>query len=263
MTLPPAEGIARGTGGRYIPHGCSPKSPVAREVRCRMRELQIAIDGPAASGKSTVARLVAEELGGFYINTGEMYRAVTHEALQAGLVAEHQPERVVDLLAELEFSHRIGEDRRPVLVVNGVDVDESTTRAPEVSGHVSYVAKIPAVRDWLVRRQQETRQLGIVVMEGRDIGTVVFPEAEFKFFVTASPEERARRRLAQAGETVAGSTLHSVAAEIAKRDRIDSSRKVAPLRAAEDAETIVTDDIPAVQVAATIVRKVRRKYPDL
>lgn len=221
-----------------------------------MASRQIAIDGPAASGKSTVARLVAARLGGFYINTGDMYRTVTRAALDAGLDPNAQPDAVVALLAGLDLRYRLV-DGVPVLHLNGQPVPQESIRAPEVASQVSFVARIPGVRDWLRERQRETRALGIIVMEGRDIGTVILPDASHKFFVIASPMERARRRLAQAGEVTDGATLASVAAEIAERDRIDSTRAVAPLRPAEDAVHINTDDLTPDQVADRIIACVR------
>ncbi|MFA4943723.1 MAG: (d)CMP kinase [Lentisphaeria bacterium] len=218
--------------------------------------LVIAIDGPAASGKSTVARLVAARLGGIYVNTGDMYRAVTWVAQSAGIRPAEEPAGVAALLAglDLHYGLRAGE---PVLLLKGEPVPQAAIRAPAVAADVSHVAKIPAVREWLLGRQRETRRLGLVVMEGRDIGTVVFPDAPFKFFVTAAPEVRARRRLLQAGETADGATVASVAAEIAERDRLDSTRAVAPLRPAADAVVIDTDALTAAAVAERIAACVR------
>lgn len=221
---------------------------------------QIAIDGPAASGKSTVAKLVAQRLGGFYINTGDMYRAVTRAALEAGIDAEAAPEAVVALLARIDLRYRL-RGGMPVLHLDGEPVVQDSIRAPEVARVVSFVARIAGVRDWLRERQRETRALGTIVMEGRDIGTVILPDASHKFYVTASPEVRAKRRLAQAGEVADGATLASVAAEIAERDRIDSTRAVAPLRPAEDAIHIDTDHLTIEQVVETIVAHVRGGQP--
>ena len=209
---------------------------------------QVAIDGPAASGKSTVARLLAKRIGGYYINTGDMYRAVSWVALQHSVDPVANPAGVVELLADCDLRYRIV-DGVPTLFLNGSVVPQEAIRSPEVSVIVSPVAAIPEVREWMLDRQRECKEVGIVIMEGRDIGTVIFPEAKFKFFVTASPMERARRRLAQKGEVVEGATLESVAADIARRDEIDSTRAVAPLRPAEDAVTIMTDGITAEEVA--------------
>jgi len=218
--------------------------------------VQIAIDGPAASGKSTVAKLVAAALGGFYINTGDMYRAVTRAVLNAGIDADADPVAAVSLLDKLDLRYRVVAGA-PLLHLNGEPVQQESIRGPKVAKVVSLVARIAGVRDWLRERQRETRELGIIVMEGRDIGTVIFPDAAHKFFMTGSPEVRARRRMAQTGEVADGATLASVTAEIAERDRIDTTRKVAPLRPADDAIHIDTDPLTPEQVTDMIVARVR------
>jgi len=157
----------------------------------------------------------------------------------------------------LEF--RLDAPGQPVLYLNGVTVPQAEIRAPAVAAAVSHVAKIPEVRTWLLARQRDTRSLGLIVMEGRDIGTVIFPDAPFKFFVTASPEVRARRRLLQAGETADGATIATVAAEIAERDRLDSTRAVAPLKPAPDAVLLNTDALTADQAAEQIAQTVRTR----
>ncbi len=217
---------------------------------------QVAIDGPAASGKSTVARLLAKRIGGYYINTGDMYRAVSWVALQHGVDPVANPAGVVKLLADCDLRYRIVDDV-PTLFLNNEVVPQEAIRSPEVSAIVSPVAAIPEVREWMLGRQRECKEVGIVIMEGRDIGTVIFPDAKFKFFVTASPMERARRRLAQKGEVAEGATLESVAADIARRDEIDSTRAVAPLRPAENAVTIMTDGITAEEVADLLATAIR------
>lgn len=217
---------------------------------------QVAIDGPAASGKSTVARLLAKRIGGYYINTGDMYRAVSWVALQHGVDPVTNPAGVVKLLADCDLRYRIVDDV-PTLFLNNEVVPQEAIRSPEVSAIVSPVAAIPEVREWMLDRQRECKEVGIVIMEGRDIGTVIFPDAKFKFFVTASPMERARRRLAQKGEVAEGATLESVAADIARRDEIDSTRAVAPLRPAENAVTIMTDGITAEEVADLLATAIR------
>lgn len=217
---------------------------------------QVAIDGPAASGKSTVARLLAKRIGGYYINTGDMYRAVSWVALTHGVDPVANPAGVVKLLADCDLCYRIVDDV-PTLFLNNEVVPQEVIRSPEVSAIVSPVAAIPEVREWMLGRQRECKEVGIVIMEGRDIGTVIFPDAKFKFFVTASPMERARRRLAQKGEVPEGATLESVAADIARRDEIDSTRAVAPLRPAENAVTIMTDGITAEEVADLLATAIR------
>jgi len=223
----------------------------------RSQTRPIAIDGPAASGKSTVARLVAVRLGGTYINTGDMYRTLTWCALQRGIDPERDPGCVVAMLADLNLRYEIDAAGAPELHLDGKPVHQNAIRAPEIARHVSAIAKIPAVRAWLRPRQRETQRFGTVVMEGRDIGTVIFPETPLKFFLTASPEVRARRRLAQAGEVPENANIEQVAAEIARRDHIDSSRAVAPLKAAPDALVIETDSLTAAEVAERIAAHVR------
>ena len=222
---------------------------------------QVAIDGPAASGKSTVARLLARRLGAHYVNTGDMYRAVTWVALEHGLEPATQASDAVRLLPQLRLEHRLTASGELGLVLNGSEVPQECIRAPAVARAVSHIAAVPAVREWLVARQREAARLGVVVMEGRDIGTVVFPQARFKFYVTATAEVRAARRLGQAGETVPGSTVASVAAEIASRDRIDSTRAVAPLRPAPDAVVIDTSHMTLEQVTDCMVREIRKVEP--
>lgn len=219
---------------------------------------QIAIDGPAASGKSTVAGLLAQRLGGVYVSTGEMYRALTWAALQRGIDPADQPEEVAAMLPMLELRSYVTAEGRLGLRLNGAIVDPRVLRRSEVSRNVSDVARLEAVRSWLIERQRETRELGVVILEGRDIGTVIFPEARFKYFVTASPEERARRRLAQGGEAPDGASVETVAAEIARRDRIDSSRAIAPLRPADDSVTVVTDGMTPDDVVDRILDDVRQ-----
>lgn len=221
---------------------------------------QIAIDGPSASGKSTVAQQVASKMDNcFYINTGNMYRALTMLCLQNGIDVEDES-AVEEFLTTVDITYQLQGCGNLVLTIDGKEADMQKVRAPEVASKVSFVAKIAAVRSWLVERQQESANLGNVVMEGRDIGTVVFPNAEFKFFITATPEERARRRLAQPGETVDGSTLAKVAADIAARDKMDSERKVSPLRPAEDAEIVDTTDMTIDEVVNLVVNKVAERY---
>jgi cytidylate kinase len=215
-----------------------------------MMSFQVAIDGPSASGKSTVAEQVAEAINGFYVNTGNMYRALTMVCLNQGV--DVTSEQAVNGVIESTDIQYVNEDGFLALYVDGEAIDLSLVRVPEVASKVSIVAKYPAVRQWLVGRQRLSAELGNVVMEGRDIGTVVFPQAKFKFFITASPEERARRRLAQPGETVDGATLAKVAADIAARDKMDRERKVSPLKPAEDAILLDTTHMTIDEVVSHV-----------
>jgi len=220
---------------------------------------QIAIDGPAASGKSTVARRVAEALGAVVLNTGAMYRIVGRQALIRRIDPVAAPEEVADMLDELDLQFRHARTGPGLdFVLNGDLVPESHIRNPETALAASRVAGIPAVRTWLVARQREAAALGLLVAEGRDIGTVVFPEARFKFFLTATPEVRARRRLAQQGESPSDATVEHVAAEIAERDRLDRTRRISPLRPAPDAISLDTSDLNLDDVVTAILRIIQR-----
>lgn len=193
----------------------------------------IAIDGPAGSGKSTVARHVAERLGLDYLDTGAMYRAVTLAALQQGVdPSEH--------------------DRLGALAAEVVVEESPAIRSPEVTKAVSAVAAVPAVRAELVRRQREwaaAHEGGVV--EGRDIGTVVFPDAELKVFLTASEDERARRR----GDEVGARNYDAVAADLARRDQLDSGRAVSPLVVANDALVIDTTGRDVDEIVEEVLSK--------
>lgn len=214
---------------------------------------QIAIDGPAGAGKSTVARKVAEILGYCYLDTGAMYRVVAYKALQEGISL--QDEQAVTKLArntEICFDHL---DRKSVYC-DGQDVT-GEIRSNEVSRAVSVVASYPGVRERLVRLQQMEAEKGNVVMDGRDIGTYVLPLAKTKIFLTASEEERARRRYLENLQTGKTSSMQEVAADIQKRDRMDTEREYAPLKPAEDAIKVDTTGLSVEAVVERIVKIVR------
>ncbi len=221
------------------------------------RGLRLAIDGPAGAGKSTVARDVAKALGYTYIDTGAMYRAVAYFAMQAGLVAGRDDEQIGELSGRLRFEFRpVGDERH--LFADGQDV-EHAVRLPEVGRMSSPVSAIPLVRHNLVVAQRQMAAGGGIVMEGRDIGTVVLPDAEVKVFLTASPQERARRRYRQLREMDIEVSYEEVLNEQMVRDQRDSSRAVAPLRKADDAVEIVSDGLQREEVVARIVALVRER----
>ena len=200
----------------------------------------IAIDGPAGSGKSTVARAVAARLGLDYLDTGAMYRSVTFAVLRQGIDPDDG-----DAVAALARGMAIEVADR--VLVDGEDAT-AAIRGPEVSGLVSVVAAHPAVRAELVSRQRSwVAERGGGVVEGRDIGTVVFPHADLKVFLTASEDERVRRRTEEAGA--------DVAREVATRDRIDSSRVVSPLLAADDALVIDTTNRKVGEIVEEVLSK--------
>ncbi len=217
---------------------------------------RIAIDGPAGAGKSTVARTVAKKLGFIYLDTGAMYRAITLAALRRN-VDLHDDELLekLTLSVKLDIKNEDG-DGENVIYLDGEDVSQAI-RSPQVSRNVSYVASSPRVRRIMADLQRRFGSRGRVVMDGRDIGTHVMPDAEYKFFLTASLQERARRRkteLAAKGESI---TLPSMMEEIAARDKIDSERECAPLRAAEDAIHIDTTELTIEQVIEAVIDQVR------
>ncbi|HEY8544146.1 MAG TPA: (d)CMP kinase [Acidimicrobiales bacterium] len=209
----------------------------------------IAIDGPAGSGKSTVARLLADRLGLEYLDTGAMYRAVTFAAMRRG-IDPADPEPVAHLAKVVEMEVTDSSVR-----VDGVDASIEI-RGPEVSRAVSVVAANPGVREELVRRQREwayKRDGG--VLEGRDIGTVVFPNAVLKVYLTARPEVRAERRAAE----VTGLDYETVAADIARRDAYDEGRAVSPARAADDSVVVDTSDLTLDEIVEEIVSMLAEK----
>lgn len=210
--------------------------------------IQIAIDGPSGAGKSTMAKLLAGQLGFVYVDTGAMYRAVGLYAQRAGIPAE-QIEALLPQLGQVHVELRYVEGSQRVLL-NGEDVSEPI-RTEESSRYASAVSALPEVRRFLLDLQRQLAERSNVIMDGRDIGTVILPQAQVKIFLTASPEERARRRFLeqqQKGEPV---TYEQVYRQQLERDRRDSQRAVAPLRPAEDAVIL---DATAYSLEQTLER---------
>jgi cytidylate kinase len=210
------------------------------------KKIIVALDGHSSCGKSTYAKLIAAELGYSYIDTGAMYRAVTLTAMEAGLFdsSDAPPiEKIEALLSHihLDLKHN-PEKQRTEIWLNGRMV-EDVIRSMEVSNHVSYIAAIPAVRRQMVEYQRLLGERKGVVMDGRDIGTVVFPKAELKIFLTASLEVRAQRRYKELIEKGMKAELEDVKANLAKRDHIDSSRADSPLKQADDALLLDNSDM--------------------
>ena len=202
-----------------------------------MKKITIAIDGFSSCGKSTMAKDLAREIGYIYIDSGAMYRAVTLYCIENGLLHDGQidVERLRSEIDNIRISFRPNEEtNRPDTYLNGVNV-ENKIRTMEVSAHVSPVAALDFVREAMVRQQQEMgRQKGIV-MDGRDIGTTVFPDAELKIFVTASPEIRAQRRYDELKAKGQAADFDEILENVKQRDYIDQHREVSPLRKADDA----------------------------
>lgn len=220
-----------------------------------MKSIQIAIDGPASSGKSTVAKIIAKDLGYTYLDTGAMYRSATYLALTNGVEVTDQ-DRIVDLLAQNPIRFGRDDDGQQLVFVGDEDVT-LPIRDNQVTNNVSAVAALPLVREELVRLQQEIAQAGGIVMDGRDIGTVVLPQAELKIFLIASVEERAMRRFKENTERGIETDLETLKEEIAARDYKDSNRAVSPLKAADDAITFDTTGVSIEGVVKFISEKAK------
>jgi cytidylate kinase len=193
----------------------------------------IAIDGPAGAGKSTVAKLIAKRLGYLYLDTGAMYRALTLKALDQGVDIKDS-EKVVKLAADSVIEFINNPDGTLSVTLDGVDVSLAI-RQPRITKSVSDLAKIKEVREVMLKNQRELGSRGNAVLDGRDIGTVVFPEAEKKFYIDANLKERVNRRHKELKGLGQNITMDAVDADLSNRDKIDSSREFAPLKKAEDA----------------------------
>lgn len=223
-----------------------------------IRRLVVAIDGPAGSGKSTVTRLVAKKLDYVHIDTGALYRAVALNALKKPVSIEDGAGLgEVAAASKLEFRHSSSDDSDHIFL-DGVDVS-NLIRTPEISMAASKISAYPEVRAALLGLQRELGAGGGVVLEGRDIGTVVFPEAEAKFFVTATVDERARRRQLELAEKGTVLSLDEVKKQVIDRDKGDSERAVAPLRKAPDAVEIDTTCLTIDQVVDKLCKIVRER----
>ena len=215
-----------------------------------MKTIQIAIDGPASSGKSTVAKIIAKDFGYTYLDTGAMYRAATYIALQHQINPE-ESSQLLDLLDQYPISFGRSEDGEQLVYVGDVDVSHPI-RENTVTNAVSVFAAIPAIREKLVALQQEIAQQGGIVMDGRDIGTVVLPKAELKIFLVASVDERAERRYKENLSKGIETDLETLKEEIAARDYKDSHRETSPLKQAEDAIYLDTTGLSILEVVEKI-----------
>jgi CMP/dCMP kinase len=217
--------------------------------------LIIAIDGPAGAGKTTLGRMLARELGLLYIDTGSMYRAVALAVIESG--TNETDDVTVGSLAERIDIDLAGDPDSLHVTLDGRDVTERI-RDEDVTDMSSIISTIPAVRRAMVRRQRELGRRG-AVMNGRDIGTVVFPSADFKFFLTATPEARAERRLAEERQINPAATYEETLADMTERDRRDSTREDSPLVAAVDAVVLDTTGVPIDEVLQQMMLEIERR----
>lgn len=217
------------------------------------KRIAVAIDGPAAAGKSTVAKIVAEKLSYIYIDTGAMYRALTLKALKQQLDLKNES-KIEELLLHtiIELNQK---ENRQIVLLDGEDVTEEI-RNQEVTNYVSYIAKIPTVREQMVLRQQKLAENRGVVMDGRDIGTHVLPDAEVKIFLIASVEERAMRRYEENKRRGIFTDLEELKEDIKKRDEMDMNREVSPLIKADNAVEVDTTSLTIDEVVQEILNVV-------
>ncbi len=211
----------------------------------------IAIDGPAGAGKSSIAKAVSKALGFIYVDTGALYRTVGLAVLRAGIAPE-DTEKVAALLPDITVDLAFENGTQKVLL-NGEDVSEAI-RTPQISEYASKTSAIPAVRNFLFDLQQKIAATHNVLMDGRDIGTVVLPNAQLKVFLTASPEVRAMRRYIELTEKGQNVSYDNILAEVKERDYRDTHREIAPLKPAEDAVLLDTSDMSFEEVAATLTQ---------
>lgn len=227
-----------------------------------MRPSTITIDGPAASGKSTIGELLARRLGYLYFDTGVMYRAVTWKALEQGISIDD--EEAIGALAErarIEVEPPgVDDGRQYTVLADGEDVTWAIRR-PEVDANVSAVSAYPKVREEMVRQQRLLASEGDIVMVGRDIGSVVLPDADLKIYLDATVEERARRRWRQMRQRRQPAVYEDVLRMMRRRDKIDSNREVAPLCAASDAEIIDTTGLKVEEVLETVMQILEERDP--
>lgn len=216
--------------------------------------LIIAIDGPAGSGKSTVAREVARRLGLLYVDTGAMYRALTLNAIRKN-VDLNDESALIELAKKTSIDLKMGGDFKLAVLVDGEDVSEEI-RKPHVTNSVKFVARIPGVRNEMVKLQRRAAASGKAVLEGRDIGTVVFPDADKKIYLDASVDERIKRRYKELKEKGQDITLDEVEKDVVSRDHSDRTRDVAPLKKARDAVAVDTTNLTVSEVAERIIKEV-------
>ena len=217
------------------------------------KQLQIAIDGPAGAGKSTIAKMVADKLGLLYLDTGAMYRACAYYLKREEALDDES--RLPELLGKMELSF---DENGKIIYLNGEDVS-AVIRTPKITELTSKVSGNAKLREFLVHKQQEIAGMRGVIMDGRDIGTVVLPQAQVKIFLTASLESRAQRRLLDLAQKGIKSDLATVMEDLAKRDKQDSTREHSPLKQADDAVVIDTSEMSIDDVIKNILLIIENK----
>ena len=222
-----------------------------------MADLIITIDGPAASGKSTAARLLARKLDASFLDTGAMYRAVTLAAMRVGIDLRDE-RQLLDIIQKCEFQFSVSAGKMTVHIDNANVTEE--IRSPEVTANAKYIAAVPRVRDELVKMQRQfAAGRHKIVTEGRDQGTVVFDDANIKFYLTADPIERSRRRQAELQTKGKSESLEQIQKAIEQRDKSDQDREVGPLKPAEDAILVDTTNMSIEQVVERLACHVKEK----
>ena len=219
--------------------------------------ISIAIDGPSGAGKSTLAKSLASTLKFLYVDTGAIYRTIGLYAFQSKIQPEEK-QAVIAFLPQLSVQILYGEDGLQHMILNGQDVTKEI-RLPEISMYASVVSAYPEVRHYLLEMQREFARKNNVIMDGRDIGTVVLPDADVKIFLTASPEARAHRRCLELQQRGTAESYEKVLQDILQRDRQDSSRATAPLKQAEDAVLLDTTELSFEESKAELLRIIREK----
>ena len=217
----------------------------------------VAIDGPAGAGKSTIAKRLAKELGYKYVDTGAIYRSIGYYVFSKGIDPKDAA-AVIAVLPELDIQMRYGEDGVQRMLLNGEDVTRQI-RLPEMSMYASAVSAIPEVRTFLLEMQREMARRTSVIMDGRDIGTVVLPDAQVKIFLTAAAEIRANRRMKELEQRGTPQPFEEVLQQIVERDWADSHRAAAPLRQAEDAELLDTSELDFAESLQAMLAIIRRR----
>jgi len=224
-----------------------------------MKKINIAIDGPAGAGKSTISKLLASQLGYIHIDTGAMYRAVGLKVLKNN-ISPHDSRKIVEILNSTDIKIKLV-DGKQLVFLDGEDVTEEI-RQPEVSMYASDVSKIREVRERLVKMQQDLAKQKGVIMDGRDIGTHVLPNAELKIFLTATAEERAKRRFLELKQKGYDVDYYQLLDEIKKRDQNDMTREFAPLKVADDAIVIDSTSLSIEEVLQKILELINKVIKD-